>query len=99
MTKIDYDAIQKAVDEYAAEIGVKKIRVTLGPNATPENVVAELRKVHDTRSQFYAIPEYFRDQWQIKKLRSMLREIQGISNKTVIDEPTSEDMKAALRKI
>jgi len=73
------EKIYEAVEEYRKEIGAKKLHVSLGPNATPENVVAELRKVHENMMEFDSVPEYFRDQWEIKKLRGMLHEIGQIA--------------------
>lgn len=98
---IDYEGINKAVNDYANEIGAKRIHVTPGPGATPENVVAELRRVRDTQIKFNAIPEDFRQKFMISKLKSILKDIMHITNVayTYDKQPEYDDLISALRDI
>lgn len=97
------EKIYAAVEEYRKEIGADKLHVSLGPKATPETVIAELKKIHSTMSEYHAIPESFTDHYKIKCLKERLSKIGKLSRAgygdAIFNEPDPKEMKEALRTI
>lgn len=67
--------IAKALEEYKAKTGVKKLHVTLGPDATPESVLTELRQVDKQIEEYENIPLHFKLEVENKILKEKLKAI------------------------
>lgn len=77
------EQVYLAVEKYREEMGYKKLHVSLGPKATPENVVAELRKADSERAQYDAIPEIEKLKMQLDDAHEKIRELGKLAQSEV----------------
>lgn len=83
---------EDVIEAHRVEIGVKKVHVSLGPDATPETVATELKKVHQDMQRWEALPETLRLKAYIHRLKGVIHQLGDLASPDVrtIDSETPE---------
>lgn len=85
MTTPAAEQVYSAVEKYRQEMGFQKLHVTLGPDATPENVIAELRKYDLERFKYDDIPDVDKLRMQLEDAHKRISQLRKLAQSEVSD--------------
>ena len=89
--------IAGVIEAHRVAVGASEVRVTLGPDATPEALATALAKLQEQTAAYDAFTEAEKLQERLARQRDLFAQIRGKTG--VSDTATREDLAAQLREI
>jgi hypothetical protein len=92
--------IEDVIEEHRLAIGAEKVHVTLGDSATPEGLRQTLAQMRADQAEFDSYSDLEKAQAHIARLRSVLRAITRLSQRTVsemaAETPEMQELKSRI---
>lgn len=80
----------EVMEAHRQAIGADQVRVSLGPDATPEGLAAALEGLRQTGTVYASFTELEREQAKVHRLRGVFRQMSGLTTTPVEGRPPEE---------
>jgi len=88
----------EVIEAHRQEIGASQVRVSLGPEATPEGLATALEGLRRTGAVYASFTEVERERAKVHRLRGVLRKVCGLTT-SPIEGHTPEEGRRRMSEI